>query len=166
MRTREECIKYCEMFLNTLAKIKSEDVDYLNSMIVYLKLPEDQPFDFENYDPSRDADEEKGHLCNCLNTIEGWLRYDAEENKLNARVLPVGRAELIANYLFRAQKVVWYLRDKKFEDLRMTADYSYWFATCRCSNCGEHILTSHHNYCPNCGARVILMNRIKCYEEK
>ena len=43
MRTREECIEYCEMFLNTLAKIKSEDIDYLTSMVQYLKEDPKKP---------------------------------------------------------------------------------------------------------------------------
>lgn len=87
MRTRQECIEYCEMFLNTLAKIKSEDIDYLESMIKYLKLP------------------------------------DSVES-------------------------------------RKSADYSYWQLTGRCSNCNEHILASHNNFCPNCGAQLMPSNSV------
>lgn len=58
--------------------------------------------DFDTYDVTRDVDEWEGHLCNSLNAEEGNLRHIGTKD-----------AERLADYLRRAQAVIWYLRDTK-----------------------------------------------------
>lgn len=52
--------------------------------------------DYTTYDPARDADEARGHLCNSLNALEGVYRHKNDER--------------LADYLARAQATIWYLR--------------------------------------------------------
>lgn len=70
--------------------------------------------DYTTYDPANDADENKGHLCNSLNTIVGILRRirGIPGTGTEFAIVRVDFLERTADYLERAQATINYLREE------------------------------------------------------
>lgn len=68
--------------------------------------------DYTTYDPANDADENKGHLCNSLNTIVGILRGFSSIPETDCTIVKLDVLERTADYLERAQATINYLREE------------------------------------------------------
>ena len=74
--------------------------------------------DYEKYDVTKDADEEKSHLCNNLNAEVGVIHHiiwDTKNKDIPVRIINSKDLERWADYMERSQNVITYLRRKKKE---------------------------------------------------
>ena len=66
--------------------------------------------DWKKYDPARDADEHKSHLCNSLNAEQGMIRNLSRHGSYV--IIERKDLERWADYMERAQATITYLRYK------------------------------------------------------